>query len=68
MILALRGAVALVLARPSTGAGEAVAEAIARMFWCLTDARGCPGAGEGNAFGANPPGANPLGENMPDRT
>jgi hypothetical protein len=54
--------VALALARPSTGVREAVSEAIARMFRCLTDDRSCPGAGAENASGAKPPGANPPGE------
>lgn len=60
--------VAPALARPSTGVGEAVSEAITRMFPCLTDARSCPGAEAENASGANPPGANPPGEHTPDRT
>ncbi len=47
VILALIGAVALVLAHPSTGAVEAVAEAIARMFRCLTDVSACIGLASG---------------------
>jgi hypothetical protein len=41
VVLALIGAVALALARPSSGVGEAVTEAIARMFRCLTDVSAC---------------------------
>jgi len=41
--LALIGAVALVLARPSTGMGETVGEAIIRMFGCLANVSACVG-------------------------
>jgi hypothetical protein len=47
VILALIGAVALALARPSSGVGEAVTEAIARMFRCLTDVSACIGPASG---------------------
>ena len=66
VVLALIGAVTAYLNGPGGAQVAApIQQALQRYAWCLEGAGGCPGAGGGNAFGANPPGVRPPEGNPP---